>query len=180
MTVDYLKENFLTRVETREEKDENGNKEKKRITIKCFEDLNLTDDDLKKFIGLLSIDINATKYEIQEAEVMECLSKKFSCKNELEKDYLYNNCLRQIKTLAGSKDIFQRKITKNKFIDLINSGERFFNSLFMSKIGIKKYNSYIKSKFFSNVNMLESERFFVFDGYGQDLVDIKKNILFDL
>lgn len=87
ISVEFLKSNFLTY-------------KRDNVTYRHYESLGLTDDDLREFISLLSININATDYDSQLNSILELLKKQFGCSDFEAENYYYNNALNIIKSLA--------------------------------------------------------------------------------
>lgn len=143
LTRDYFKSNFLK--------------------LKVFSGVELEDDIIDDFLSMLEIDINASDYDKQIADIINSLKYTFSC-NEFDAEYYYyNNSLRLIKELSIDPDISKRTISKKSFLDQINKKEALFNEWFISLKGIDNYCSKIKREYFSPRNLSAYERFFLIE-----------------
>lgn len=98
LTIEYLKENFLTYNEFHM-----INNVKTKKTILVHEDLNIDDQQLTEFISLLNVDIHASSYDVQLKNIFTLLSGKFSCTEFEAECYYYNNAISKIKEIATKK-----------------------------------------------------------------------------
>ena len=129
---------------------------------KMHEELKLSDKSLSVFIQNLFIDINAPSYQNQECQIKASLKNIFSC-SEAEVEYYYNNAFNQVKIISTRKNEKERKITKKKFLSLIEKKDNLFSIWYAKKRGIDKYCKNIKKQYFSKFNISPYERFFLID-----------------
>lgn len=133
------------------------------LKLKVFSGVELEDDIIHDFLSMLEIDINASDYDKQIADIINSLKSTFSC-NEFDAEYYYyNNSLRLVKELSIDPDISKRTISKKVFLDQINKKEALFNEWFISLKGIDNYCSKIKREYFSQTNLSPHERFFLIE-----------------
>ncbi|WP_404996813.1 DUF4297 family anti-phage-associated protein [Caldifermentibacillus hisashii] len=150
ISVEFLKSNFLTY-------------KRDNVTYRHYESLGLTDDDLREFISLLSININATDYDSQLNSILELLKKQFGCSDFEAENYYYNNALNIIKSLAIENAIEKRRITKKRFLQLIDNKKFLFNIWFIKYKGKKSYLKELRRNYFSSLNASPFERFFLIE-----------------
>jgi len=148
--VDFLKNNFLSYTE-------------KKIPHKVHEELGLTDTNLKDFLEKLTIDINAHSLDSQESQLIELLSKEFSCSKSDAAVFYYCNALAKIRSIAIEKDDAKRKITKSEFVKSINVKQLLFNEWYIALKGKQKWLSQLKAQYFSTLNASPFERFFLIE-----------------
>lgn len=147
--IGFLKTNFLTTV----------SKEK---TVKKHEELEVSDAELEDFLKLLSIDVNAAKFEDQFQAIIEKLVKQFSCSPFAAEYFYYNSALRVIKELAIEPDEALRVTTKAAFIKRIDTSSYLFDEWFITKLGAAKYYRGLRNEFFaSGVNVSPADRLFI-------------------
>lgn len=147
--IGFLKTNFLTTV----------SKEK---TVKKHEDLGVSDAELEGFLKLLSIDVNAAKFEDQFQAIIERLVKQFSCSPFAAEYFYYNSALRVIKELAIEPDEALRVTTKAAFIERIDTSSYLFDEWFITKLGTAKYYRGLRNEFFAaGVNVSPADRLFI-------------------
>ena len=148
ISVTFLKDKFLTFTHD-------------KVEHKYYDELGLTDKELKDFLEHLHIDIHAKSFETQEKQVISNLMRIFSC-NEFEAEvYYYNNALKLVKELSTKQIIEERKITKSDFIKIINNKSKLFEMWFLRYKGIEKYCRLVKKEYFSKCNISPYERFFL-------------------
>ena len=111
LTIEYLKDNFLTYNEYPIVK-----KVKTKRTIYVHKDLNINDQQLSDFINLLTIDINASSYDVQLKDIFSLLSRKFSCTNFEAEFYYYNNAISKIKEMQRKKVLRIEKSSQVNFL----------------------------------------------------------------
>lgn len=172
LNVDFFKNNFFKKISYKEIEDTNGKKIKEieKITYRDQE-LALSDEDISDFISLVNIDIKGKSLEELEKYVISQIVENLNC-SEVEADYYYNNSLAVIRSLAKSKDIALRKISKEKFIKEISKGNKKIFNIWYSKLrGREIYNKYIKKSIFNDRNS-NHFRIFLIDCHG-----FKKNDL---
>lgn len=161
ITLNYLKENFLTYTEKKQ-------KQYHHINIGA------TDADLEEFIKYLGIDIEAQEYEYQLYSILNLLKQEFSCNDFESEFYYYNNALKVIKDIAIEPDIDKRRISKDAFLDKINSKAILFNLWFHEYKGLKALFKKLKNEYFTNLNTSPFDRFFLVE------IDKRKYVRADL
>ncbi|MBU0653902.1 MAG: hypothetical protein KJ914_02095 [Gammaproteobacteria bacterium] len=150
MDVGYLKEHFLTY-------------SKNKIKHYHHIELSLNDDDLQEFLALLTINIQASRFEDQFKEIIDRLMMVFKCSRFSAENYYYNNALREIKNLSINSSDIDRVITKKLFLDRINKEKVLFNEWFLKLKGKHKHFSSIRKEYFTELNVSPFERFFLIE-----------------
>lgn len=158
----FLKANFLTTV----------TKEK---TVKKHEELGVSDAELEDFLKLLSIDVNAAKFDDQFQSIIERLTKEFGCSPFAAEFFYYNSALRVTKELAIEPEDTLRVITRAAFIKRIDTSSYLFDEWFIAKLGVVKYYRELRNEFFATgVNLSPAERLFIIhpagDSYSRNAV----------
>jgi len=148
--VTFLKEKFLTYKSS-------------GLEYKHHKELKLSDIDLKKFLNLLSIDINAKEYQLQFKGIIAALSANFSCDSFDAEYYFYNNALNEIRKIAIEDDINNRRISKKDFLNKINNKKILFNKWFIELKGLKAHFKELKNQHFRTLNKSPFERFFIIE-----------------
>lgn len=143
-------------------------------------DLGLKDRDLKRFLNLLTIDINAEKYELQIQTIHDKLKKEFACSSFEAEYYFYNNALNEIKRLAIQSSPSRRKIKKKDFLKKINNKKNLFNKWFIELKGLDTYHKKLRTEHFYKYNKSDFERFFVIDIWRNPTVQILKEITYHI
>lgn len=158
LSLQYIKDNFLTY--TRTEKISNVN-----TKVKHFHhiELGLSDSDLIEFIGLLEIDINAVEFERQYKEIISLFKTTFNCSDFSSEFYFYNSALRVIRDISKDPNQTNRNITKDEFLRRINNSRILFNEWYVVIKGEKAHYGNLRKEYFSNVNILFKERFFLIE-----------------
>jgi len=163
----YFKENFLTYTEKGSKKEH-------------YNEIDITDYELKIFLKNLTIDINALSFSEQRKKILDLITICFKCKNDDEKNNFYSNALALISDLAIKKDEQDRKITKKIFLDKINKKIVLFNSWLKEYKGKNIFYKKIKYDYFiQDLNTSPYDRFFLFeiDNNNFDLSKLKTLIL---
>lgn len=158
LSIQNLKDNFLTY--TRTEKVSNVN-----TKVKHFHhiELSLSDTDLIEFIGLLEIDINAIEFEKQFKEIIGLFKTTFNCSDFSSEFYFYNSALRVLRDISKDSNQSNRNITKGEFLNRVNNSRILFNEWYVLIKGEKAHYANLRKEYFSNVNILFKERFFLFE-----------------
>lgn len=171
LTIEYLKENFLTYNEF-----PIINKVKTKKTIRVHEDLNIDDQQLTDFINLLKVDIHASSYDVQLKNIFTLLSGKFSCTEFEAECYYYNNAISKIKEIATKKGVENRKIIPSEFFSTIDNKNILFDLWFEVFRTEKEYCNKLKDELFPPVmNASNYDRFFLFEDNNfniQDYIEI--------
>lgn len=98
----------------------------------------ISDPELSAFLSQFKLTFG-TEFYTQQEQVLDELKMKFNC-TEFEADtHFYNNALRIVIDKAIKKDITQRKITKEEFINGIDCREKLFNEWFIKLRSKKEY-----------------------------------------
>ena len=152
ITLDFLKDKLLTY-------------KKDKITLKHYDELKLSDNDLSDFINQLEININAKSYEDQLLQIHNLLKNQteFSSDDFEAENYFYNNALRLISFLAIKEKKADRTISRKEFIENINSKKILFHKWFVEYKGKKKLLADLRKEFFTIYNISPFERFFLFE-----------------
>lgn len=147
--IGFLKTNFLTTV----------SKEKNIIK---HEELGVSDAELENFLKLLSIDVNAAKFEDQFQAIIKSLVEQFGCSPFVAEFFYYNSALRVIKELAIKPDEALRVITRANFLKQIDTSSYLFDEWFIARLGKAKYYRDLRNKFFAaGVNVSPAARLFI-------------------
>ncbi len=154
--VSFLKLKFLTHKRKKKGTDE-------FVTIKEYELLGLTDNDLEEFLGLVKIDINAKKMEQQLEDIYAQMRFAFGCTAFEAEHYYYNNALKIIKNISIREKISEREISKKDFLSEIDNKEILFNQWFYLYRTQKEIFKKIRKEYFTALNIAPYERFFLFD-----------------
>lgn len=167
LTIEYLKDNFLTYNEY-----PLIEKVKTKKTICVHEDLNVNDQQLADFITLLTIDINASSYDVQLKNIFDLLSRKFSCTDFEAEFYYYNNAISKIKEIATKKGVVNREVIPHEFISSIDNKSILFDLWFGVFRTEVEYCNKLKGKLFpATMNTNNYDRFFLFEDVGYDIHD---------
>jgi hypothetical protein len=158
LNIQSLKDHFLTY--TRTEKINNVNTKVKHYH---HNELTLSDAELNEFIGLLEIDINAVEFEKQFKEIISLFKTTFNCSDFSSEFYFYNNALRVLRDISKDSNQSNRNITKAEFLNLVNNSRILFNEWYVLIKGEKAHYTNLRKEYFSNVNILFKERFFLFE-----------------
>ena len=147
--IDFLKEHFLTMTT-------NG------VTVRKHEELKVSNLELNAFLEALSIDVNAARFEDQFKAIIEALTKQFDCSHFVAEFFYYNNALRVIKELSIQTDEALRVITKQEFLQGIETSSILFEEWFVAKMGKAKYYQKLRNEFFINgFNVSSADRLFI-------------------
>jgi len=114
INIAFLKDNFLTYTS-------------KGVKYLHHDDLGLTDPDLVDFLTLLTIDIHAEEFDKQFNRLIGLLKIEFKCSEFSAEHFYYNNALRVLKRLSISSDPAARSLTRNNFINEINTSSILCN-----------------------------------------------------
>ncbi|TOI55914.1 hypothetical protein, partial [Vibrio parahaemolyticus] len=95
--------------------------------------LGLSDDDLSKFLGKLTIDVRAKDFDEQYCEVLEAIKNSIGGTSFSAEYFYYNNALAVIRELSIQQEPKNRTITKKKFLEKINTSTVLFNEWFIEK-----------------------------------------------
>lgn len=126
-------------------------------------ELNLSDSDILLFLSKLTININAVGFEQQEKMVRDELCKCLCCRPQ-DVDPYYCNALSIIRTLATKKDMSERIISREQFIQKIKATDNQFEMWLLHKNGANKFAKAIKKRYFSNgLNISPYNRFFIIE-----------------
>lgn len=147
--IDFLKAHFLTTVSDKK-------------TVQKHEELGVSDEELEEFLKLLSIDVNAAKFNDQFQDIIKLLVKQFDCSPFAAEFFYYNSALRVIKELATEPNNALRVITRADFIRRIDTSSFLFDEWFIAKLGLAKYYRRLRNEFFATgVNVSPVDRLFI-------------------
>jgi len=125
---------------------------------------NIENRELEEFISILSIDIQAKKYDEQMQEVLAYLSSIFECKSGEASFFYYNNCLRIIKDISTNNIIEERKISKQILLNTLRENKNHvFNEWYMAFVGRNEYFNLLKNEYFTGLNTSPFARFFLIE-----------------
>ena len=176
LDIPFLKKNLLT-TKSSNKKDGVSHTEIKELHT----DLQLTDDHLNDFINCLEINIHAPSYEELENKIFFAFQNEplLNCKSEDEaRNFYYGNSINVISELSRQHDIDKRKITKNEFLQKINTKQYFFTKWFLAFKTQQQYISFIKKEYFPpEMNISPYERFFLIDTKGSTFKEVKSLVL---
>lgn len=149
LDIDFLKEHFLT-------------KTTKGVTVRQHEELKVSDLELNTFLEALSIDVDAARLEDQFESIIDALAKQFDCSPFAAEFFYYNNALRVIKELSIQTNEALRVITRDVFLQRIETSSILFDEWFVAKRGKAKYYQKLRNEFFINgLNVSSAERLFI-------------------
>ena len=178
ISVEFLKQNFLTWTETLKKEEALGGGQK--IIRKLHNELKLDDEKLQQFLSLLEVNIRAESFDNQYEELLTL----FQSTSELgrpslseSKDLFYNNALARVTELSVLSTLKERQITRKEFLEDINTKKHFFNKWFLALKNRKEYTRFIKKEHFSGHNRPPYKRFFLIETSTDRVVDIKRLIL---
>lgn len=136
-------------------------------------ELSATDPDIVEFISLLTINLNAEKYESQLSTVYSTLSSELGCSKEDAEEYYYNNSLAVIKSIVEKPNPLDRRISKQNFIAAINCKNLLFSRWFTEFKGKAAYIGMIRNKYLKQVlNLSPFERIFMIECTGATRADL--------
>ena len=138
-------------------------------------DCGASDDDLEKFLGLLSIEI-ATEYDRHKGEVFNIIEQEYNCDRE-EAEFYYNNALSLVSQMASEPDEQDRRITKQRFLQNTNNRKVLYSIWRLQEIGKGKYCREIRKQHFSIRNIPPCARFFIVQFKGGEASASIKEIL---
>ena len=156
LSLQNLKDDFLTYTRT-----EKINSVSTKVKHLHYEDLGLNDDELNEFKELLEIDINAVEFEKQFNDIISLFKSTFSCSEFSSEFYFYNSALRVIRDISKDSNQSNRNITKAEFLKRVNNSRILFNEWYVLIKGEKAHYANLRKEYFSNVNILFKERFFL-------------------
>ncbi|SDB04801.1 DUF4297 family anti-phage-associated protein [Butyrivibrio sp. INlla16] len=156
--VAYAKEKFFTY----------KNKGKEHI---LYEELNLDDLDIKKFLDKLELQLEADSYEEQIEKIVAKLQSVIGCTEYDARFFYYNNAVTFVKNVAVKKTKPARTVTKGQFIAAIKRKQELFDRWYIDYIGFDKYYKAVRKQFFTVSNISPTHRFFLveYDGTSSDL-----------
>lgn len=148
--VDFLKKSFLSYTT-------------KKVQRNHEVDLGLDDENLKDFLTVLAVDIEAKGFEQQLDEVIGLLGSHFNCSRFQAEYFYYNNALRVIKELSISRKPADRCISKKDFLTRINTSGVLYGEWFLARKGKRLHLAALREEFFTALNVSPFERFFMVD-----------------
>lgn len=153
---------------------------RKKVSYSLHDELGLDDDDLKKFLKLLEININAVRYEEQQDKIFQAFIEEsdIDCQNKDDAEgFYYSNALAVVTDLAIQSEIADRKISRKDFLEKINTKQHCFNKWFASYKGTREYQKYIKDRYFKSYNRSPYAYFFLLDVKDISIIKIKNVVL---
>jgi hypothetical protein len=93
---------------------------KGKATVRVYDDINATDQQLNTFIGCMSIE-RAETFDKQHARVLDLLKTQLNCEKLDAEAFFYNNALRFVFDIATKPYVRDRLVSKNDFLKAINS-----------------------------------------------------------
>ena len=163
LDIEYLKSNFL-------EYKENGKQHK------VYEELNVSNEDLEKFIKSLKIELVDIDYQQQKSIVIKLLMKQFSCTENDAENFYYGNAINEVVKLAVQSKVNNRRISKRSFIGRINKKEIMFNSWINEYMGRKSLLKKLRNDYFAYTNVSPNERLFLIESRDEDKFELKEAI----
>ena len=148
LTVEYIKAKFFTYTEN-------------QVKHVLHDDLGLSDDDLKKFLKRLKIQLHAETYESQIEKIVACIKEELHCPEYDARYFYYNNAVAFVKEVAVNKTPEARTIKKRCFIEKIGTKRILFDRWYIEHVGFEKYYKESRSRFFSRMNVSSIQRFFL-------------------
>lgn len=150
---------------------------KDKVARRHDTDLGLDDAALTEFLGLLLIDINASGFQDQFAEVIALLRKQFGCSAFQAEYFFYNNALAVIRSLSTAAYAADRTISRRDFLNRIDTSTVLFGEWFIALKGKRAYHAELRKEWFAEFNVSPHERFFLIEvepsSYRRDeLVDL--------
>ena len=135
-----------------------------------YEELNLDDVDIKKFLDKLELQLYAESYEEQFEKIIVQLQSVIGCAEYDARFFYYNNAVTFVKNVAVKKTKLARTVTKGQFIAEIKRKQELFDRWYIEYIGFDKYYKAVRKQFFSINNISPSHRFFLveYDGISSD------------
>lgn len=159
--VAFLKLHFLTYSE-------------KKVERRHHEELGLNDSDLAEFLLVLDINVNATSFEDQFSAVIKALQVAYGCTPFEAEYFYYNNALAVMRELTTQPLPANRTITKQTFLNRVDTSGVLFNEWFIRKKGEKAHFAALRKEYFAGLNLSPFERFFLLE------VDSKNFVRSDL
>lgn len=148
--VAFLKQHFLTYSE-------------KKVERHHHDELGLNDSDLAEFLSVLVIDINAVSFEEQFSAVIKALQITFGCTSFEAEYFYYNNALAVMRELTTQSLPSNRTITKQIFLNRVDTSGVLFNEWFIRKKGEKAHFAALRKEYFAGLNLSPFERFFLLE-----------------
>ena len=150
LTVDYVKQHFLTYVE-------HGK------THELHVEKNLSDSDLGSFLERLNLRLNADTYEEQIEKIVNQLQKFIPCDEYEARYFYYTNALSFVKRIAVEKNSSSRKVSKKRFREEICMKQRLFDKWYIEHVGFEKFYKDTRRKFFAKLNVPCVNRIFLIE-----------------
>lgn len=154
LTVDFVKDKFFTYTE-----------KKTKVKHEYHKELSLTDDEILQFTGKLSININAYSFKDQYSCLLSKIQATWKCDSAEAECHYYPIILKMVREIATDKDIANRTVTKDKFLEKIDSCKKsLFDIWYAQKLKKEEYHKQMHKLFFSpRGNISPFERFFLIE-----------------
>ena len=154
LTVDFVKDKFFTYTE-----------KKTKVKHEYHKELSLTNDEILQFTGKLSININAYSFKDQYSCLLSKIQATWKCDSVEAECHYYPIILKMVREIATDKDIANRTVTKDKFLEKIDSCKKpLFDIWYAQKLKKEEYHKQMHKLFFSpRGNISPFERFFLIE-----------------
>ena len=136
---------------------------KDKKTHVLHSELNLSNEDLNKFLLRLHINLDASEYQKQIEMIITKIIKAFNCDDYTARYFYYNNAISFVKQISVLEDKEKRKVTKKYFIEFIEKKQCLFDKWLLEYRGVSEYYKYVKNQFFSKLNVPSSSSFFLLE-----------------
>lgn len=179
--VDFFKSNILSySKKITNESDKTSQPSVKKSNHNISDDLNLTNDDLEKFLKNFKF-IKTSDYDQHKTEIKNKLCQSIKCSlSEVEHHY-YPNAQSLVYETAIKKDITDRKIKASDFIKKITAHKKtLFNHWYLEEKGIAEFCKKIRDEHFSPLNISPYARFFLIECQSKHSVLDIKNIIVEI
>lgn len=150
LTVDYVKQYFLTYVECGK-------------THELHVEKNLSDSDLKSFLERINLQLDADTYEEQIEKIVNQLQEFIPCDEYDARYFYYPNALSFVKQIAVEKNSSLRKVSKKKFREEILMKQRLFDKWYIEHVGFERFYKDTRRKFFAKLNVPCVNRIFLIE-----------------
>lgn len=150
LTVEYMKKKFFTYTESK----------KKHV---LHDELELSDEDLKKFLERFDLQLYADTYDSQIEKIIAHLQTALNCTEFDARYFYYSNAVAFVKDVAVKKSASARTITKARFRSAIGTRQGLFDQWYIEYIGFEKYYKAARRQFFTQNNISPKNRFFLIE-----------------
>lgn len=135
----------------------------KKISKNFIEEYGISDHELQGFIERFTLELSTIFGEHQE-NTLNIIKSELAINEDRIAEITYNNFLKIILDLAIKKNIKDRKINKNEFIEKGNNTKDIYYILYARIKGSNKYIKLIHNQYFkSKLNLPNITRIFIFN-----------------